>query len=425
MTISHIFREKSVVFLALSAILFLLTFSIENLFLFIFAFGLLLTSGFFIVATLWKFRVIEKDFEVKTRGFTSLTENLADGIVLYDTDFIVLSMNRALEELFGIRREKYIGNRIQPKTGLLGGEALLMQCLFPSLAATSTQISEAGASPQVVEISTENPSRKFLTSLSRVDDKKNPYFIKTVRDATREKEISESKSEFVSVAAHQLRTPLTSINWALESIAKDSNGVSDSIFKTATEALRVSEKTLKIVNDLLEVAKMDGGKTNLSKERVSMSEFLRDVVKLSEQFAKERSVSLFLIPVPLEWEGATAIIDKEQLGTALVNLIENAVKYNSKQGEVSIMLEVFPERGILKVSVKDTGIGIPEKDRGAIFSKFFRAKNATQLEPDGSGLGLYIVKSIIEHHGGRVGFESRESRGSTFWFILPLSNIEN
>ena len=142
---------------------------------------------------------------------------------------------------------------------------------------------------------------------------------------------------------------------------------------------------------------------------------------LAEPFAKERSVTLFFMPIPPEWEGASASIDKGQLGAACANLIENAVKYNTKQGEVSVTLEVFPERNTARVSVKDTGLGIPEKDKESIFGKFFRGGNVASAETDGSGLGLYIVKSIVERHGGRVGFESRENRGSTFWFTLPLS----
>ncbi len=423
MGILETIKEKSVALLSASALLFLATSFWKNGYLTLLALGLLLTGGFFAASTARKFRTIRREFEVKTRGFSSLTENLSDGVILYDPDFVVLSMNRSLEALFGIDRRKFIGIRMQPKTLFQGNEAVFIQCLFPSLAPSSTQISEPDAWPQIVEISTENPPRKFLTSLSRVSDERGAvsYFIKTVRDATREHEISESKNEFISVAAHQLRTPLTSINWALESIAKDAAPLSEPIARTATEALRVSERALKIVNNLLEVAKMDEGGARAALERVEIAGFLREVVALTEPFAKERSISLFLTPVPLEWEGVAASIDKEQLGAALANLIENAVKYNSKNGEVSITLEVFPERRMLKISVKDTGVGIPEKDLNAVFGKFFRAKNVVTLEPDGSGLGLYIVKNIVERHGGRVGFESRENRGSTFWFTLPAS----
>lgn len=426
MNVFKILKGKTVLFLVFSALFFLLAFFWGNIYLIVAAFLFLFIAGFFAISTERKFNAINNEFEVKTRGFSALTESLEDGVILYDPDFVILSINKSLEGLLGIERVRYVGKRIQPKTGYSGGEAVFMQCLFPSLAPSSTQVSEPNSWPQVVEVSVENPPKRFFTSLSRVLDESGgvSYFIKTIRDATREHQVSESKSEFISIAAHQLRTPLTSINWALESISKEVLGLSEPLAKTAAEALRVSERALKIVNDLLEVAKMDEGGAQLSLQRVEIAGFIREVVAMAEPFAKERLVSLFFTPIPPEWEGAASNIDKEQLGAACANLIENAVKYNSKNGEIYVSLEVFPERRILKVSVKDTGVGIPEKDKGAVFGKFFRAGNIATLEPDGSGLGLYIVKSIIERHGGRVGFESRENRGSTFWFVLPLSENE-
>ncbi len=367
-------------------------------------------------------KFLEKEMGVKTEGFSALTEGLEDGVLIYDLDFAVLEMNGALEKLLGIRREEFAGKRIQPRTGLVGGELLLVQCLFPSLAPSSTQVSEPGAWPQVVLINTENPPKKLSTSLTRVPNNNTPsYFIKTVRDMSYERETAESKTEFVSIAAHQLRTPLTSINWALESILKDVRENPVSAAKTAEEALRVSEGALKIVNSLLDVAKMEGGDLSYTFGKTEIAAFLREVISLTEPFAKERSVSLFINPIPPEWEGAAANIDRERLGLACENLIENAVKYNTKNGEASVTLEVFPEKGLAKVSVKDTGIGIPERDAGRMFSKFWRGDSAESMEPNGSGLGLYIVKSIIERHGGRIGFESRENRGSVFWFTLPLA----
>ena len=383
----------------------------------------LAASALFALKSFSEVSLIKKEFEVKTRGFNFLAESLDDGVIIYDPDFTVLAMNGAAERIFGIRGADFVGKRLQPKTGFAGGEALLVECVFPSLAPSSSQISEPNVWPQVVEISAENPPRKLRTALSRVPGPggEASYFIKTVRDETHEQGVLASKDEFISVAAHQLRTPLTSINWALESIAKTAVEDPRGTQETAAQALGTSERVLKIVNDLLEVAKMDEGKTALSAEKTPLAAFLREVVALAEPFAKERSVTLFFMPIPPEWEGASASIDKGQLGAACANLIENAVKYNTKQGEVSVTLEVFPERNTARVSVKDTGLGIPEKDKESIFGKFFRGGNVASAETDGSGLGLYIVKSIVERHGGRVGFESRENRGSTFWFTLPLS----
>lgn len=418
-------KNKTILFIAISVLFSLASVFFSSLYLSILTIALLLSAGFFAFLTEHKFQILNREFDVKTRGFSSLTESLSDGVLIYDPDFTVLSMNSALEKLFNVERKNYVGKRLQPKIGAAGAslEGAFIQCVFPSLAPSSSQISEPSAWPQIVEISTENPQRKFETTLSKVvdDNGEASYFIKSVRDATRERDVSKSKNEFINVAAHQLRTPLTSLNWALESIAKDAVENPKMASETASEALRTSERALKIVNDLLEVAKMDEGVEKLSMQKTEVAEFLRGIVSLTNQFAKERSVSLYFAPIPPEWEGVSALIDKDQLGAACANLIENAIKYNTKQGEVSVMLEVFPERKVLKVSVKDTGVGVSEKDKEFIFGKFFRGGNVVTLDPDGSGLGLYIVKNIIERHGGRIGFESRENRGSTFWFTLPIS----
>lgn len=418
------FRKKISWIIGVGFLSLLGSFFIDN-----FSFKLLSLVGFttavvFLIFETKKISIYKKEFEVKTEGFSALTENLKDGVVIYDPDFTIISLNKEVENMFNIKRNDFVGKKIQPKTSLLKDDKLFVQILFPSLASSAVQTSESDEWPRVVEITTENPTRKFLTYLSSVSKEEGgvSYFIKIIRDETKEKTAKDNKSEFINVAAHQLRTPLTSINWALENIVKGSNELPEAIASTAADALKISEKSLKTVNDLLSVAKMDDGELSFSFSRVELAPFLREIVKATEQFANERSVSIFFNPIPPEWEGAAAKIDEEQLGVACTNLIDNAIKYNSKNGEVSVSLEVFPENKTAKISVKDTGIGVPKNDLNKIFGKFFRSKNAEELESGGSGLGLYIVKNIIELHGGRVGFDSQEDRGSTFWFSLPLIN---
>lgn len=378
---------------------------------------------FLVFKTEKSLRVKDMELTVKTAGFGALAENLDDGVVIYGTDFTVLAMNAAVEKMFSMRRSDWIGKKVEPKTSLPEGERVFIQVLFPSLAPSATQISEGDAWPKIVEITTENPPKKFMTSLARVlgEGSAGEYFIKIIKDKTEEKEVQESKSEFVDIAAHQLRTPLTSLSWSLESIAKESSGVSESISKTAEEALRVSNRALKIVNDLLEVSKIGGGGESYSMERTAIAPFVRQIVGAADGFAKERGISLFFQPMPPEWEGVEAMMDAERLGAALGNLIDNAIKYNTKNGEVSVFLEVFPEKNSAKITVKDTGIGVPEKEAPKIFEKFSRASNASTIDTTGSGLGLYIVRNIVERHGGKIGFESKEGRGSSFWLSIPLA----
>ncbi len=367
--------------------------------------------------------LLRKEFDVKTRGFDALAEHLDESVIVYDEEFRLLALNAATEKMFGIAREAWKGKKAEPRTDLAGNDRLFIQILFPSLAASATELSDADAWPKRVEITTEKPSRKFLTSVSRVMNEQGgiAYFIKSVRDASEERETAEEKSEFVDVAAHQLRTPLTAINWALENIVKGASENPAGVLPIATEALSVSARSLKIVNDLLEVAKIESGSGDYAPADVALAPFLRKIVEAGSLFAKERSVNLFFQPVPPEWESASARIDEATLGTALGNLIDNAVKYNTKNGEARVRLEVFPERRIAKISIEDTGKGIAESDRAKLFKKFSRGAGASSTDANGTGLGLYIVKKIVERHGGQTNFESKEGRGSTFWVTLPLS----
>lgn len=375
-----------------------------------------------IVLILIKKRVLflQKSFEVKTAGFSALAENLPDGVIVYDPDFRVLAINAAAEKILNVSKKEVEGKKTQPKNE--GGRTdVFLQVLFPSIAQSATQISEENLWPRIVEITTKE--KRLITTLSRVlrEDGSVSYFIKVVRDATGERQVAEDKNEFINVTAHQLRTPLTSLNWALESILKESRGTSETITSVAAEALQVSERTLKIVNDLLDAAKLDEGAATTPLQKTELAPFLRTIIQNSEGFAKERSVSLSFLPVPPEWEGASAHINTQQLGIACGNLIDNAIKYNTKNGTVTMRLEVFFDRKIAKISIEDTGIGMTKKDQDQLFKKFFRGTKVETIEPNGSGLGLYIVKKIVEQHGGKIEVSSREGRGSLFSITLPLS----
>ncbi|MEK7087029.1 MAG: ATP-binding protein, partial [Patescibacteria group bacterium] len=115
-------------------------------------------------------------------------------------------------------------------------------------------------------------------------------------------------------------------------------------------------------------------------------------------------------------------IDPQRLGMALANLIENAIKYNVKNGEVTVSVEELKDRPFLKINVSDTGVGVPKEEINKLFTKFYRGENITQVEPNGSGLGLFIAKNIIQNHGGEIGVQSVPGRGSTFYFTLPLKS---
>lgn len=350
----------------------------------------------------------------------AIAANLEEGLVVYDPSFRIVSLNPAAERIFGVSNKDAAGRTIEPRLAADPRYGPLTQVIFPSLAPSVDELSEANAWPVRVRVVLEHPDLRLSTTLNRVMDERGGtvFFVKLVRDETREQAILASKNEFINTAAHQLRTPLTAINWALENIKKSAEGVSDEIGMTANEALGVSERALKITNDLLDVAKIEDGRFGYQFEDGDLVGFVNDVTSSLLPVAKQYGVA-----VSFSHDGIPSLpvrIDKSRLGLALFNLIDNAIKYNVKNGTVEIVLARVPDRPFAKVSVKDSGVGIPEDERQKIFKKFHRGTNVTQLEPNGNGLGLFITRNIVKQHGGDIGFESNIDRGSTFWFTVPL-----
>ncbi|MBI4033952.1 MAG: PAS domain-containing protein [Candidatus Brennerbacteria bacterium] len=360
----------------------------------------------------------DSETELKSLEFEALVKSLKDGVIAYDTDFKILSLNRAAEEILEVAAGEVVGERITPQT--MGNPKLktLVQVLYPTLASSATELSR-DSWPQIVRIETENPPLTLHATLNRLTNAQGQTigFIKVVRDETREKEIIESKSEFVSVAAHQLRTPLTALNWSLENLEGEL-GDKPELQEKLKSASDLVERMTKIVNDLLDAAKIEGGKFGYKFEDAELSEFLNQIISHVKPVAAEYGVEV-------RYEGGAARygvrIDRDRLGMAVSNILDNAIRYNTKGGNVVISLETTDMRGsFVKVKISDSGVGIPQEDLAKLFEKFYRGSNVIQLEPNGSGLGLYIARNIIKRHGGDIGVESAVGRGTTVWVTLPL-----
>jgi signal transduction histidine kinase len=229
-------------------------------------------------------------------------------------------------------------------------------------------------------------------------------------------DISRVKSDFISTAAHQLRTPLTGIRWALEALEKENLSEDQkALVKNATDK---SHDLVAIVGTLLDISSIESGKYKYAFNDSELDEMLSQVATDFEPLAQKNNVSLFYAksetPVP------HVKIDKDRIKWVLNNLVENAIRYTPAQGSVQLSIEVTA--GQVKVKVKDTGIGIKPEDRGNIFERFYRAGNAIAKENQGNGLGLYIARTIATDHGGDLDFVANEgTTGTTFILTLPIA----
>lgn len=368
-------------------------------------------------------RIIRARLEISTASgrLQTLVNDLGDGIISYDNNFTIQIFNPAAERIFGVNREQVVGHIFGPERAQELPFRLLAQTIFPSLAPLVVERSEAGTLPQIVDLSFTDPKRELTVSTNKIigPSGETQGFIKLVKDRTREVEILRSKSEFITIAAHQLRTPLTTVHWVFEGLrGKDKLEAEDK--ELAASGLRESVKLLKIVNDLLDVSKIEEGKFGYEFREMNIIEFLSGILTNAEAMAKKYEVKLYFDRG--NEQVINVMIDANRLGLAISNLLDNAIKYNIKNGSVTVKIERLPDKPYLQVSVKDTGIGVPPSEVPKLFSKFFRAENALKAETEGSGLGLYITRNIIIRHGGTIWAESTISRGTTIYFTLPLDS---
>lgn len=228
--------------------------------------------------------------------------------------------------------------------------------------------------------------------------------------------VNKSKSEFISIVSHQLKTPITGISWDIELlISKYSKGLTQKQVEILNNIDLSNKTTSKMVGDLLDVARIDQNNLFTAKEEIDIVKIIERVLAKNEVLGKNNRIKIkFLVD-----DNMPKIVgDNKKTEVVLDNLISNAIKYNRDGGSVSVSVGKDGKRAL--ISIKDTGIGVPKEDQDMIFHKFFRSENAAAKEVDGTGLGLYIAKNIVEKSGGKIWFHSTENEGSVFSISLPL-----
>lgn len=231
-------------------------------------------------------------------------------------------------------------------------------------------------------------------------------------------ETNKMKTEFLSVVSHQLLTPLSSEKWLLNMLIGQKIGPVNPEQKEYLELLKSnSDKAIKLINDLLNISRIEEERMMFDKKPFNISEAVKEVFSEQTPAAHAARISLQLTD---ETDGKImAIGDKVKIKIVIENFISNAIKYTKENGQIMVILK--KEDNNVKLSVADSGVGIPASEKSLIFQKFFRSSNAKRYQTMGSGIGLYISKYMIEKLGGKMGFESEEEKGSVFWFILPTN----
>jgi signal transduction histidine kinase len=236
------------------------------------------------------------------------------------------------------------------------------------------------------------------------------------------RELDRLKSEFISVAAHQLRTPLSAVKWAVKMVMDgDAGSVNEEQKGLLDQGYKSNERMILLINDLLDVSRIEAGKFEYEFIDGSIEDLVDATIQEFQQIVKHKSVNLKYFKPDVRLPKVK--IDPLKLKMVIENLIDNAVKYTPSGGKVDVLFKYY--RDTIEFVVADSGVGIPKDQVAQLFSKFFRAKNVIRMQTDGTGLGLFIAKRIVEKHGGIIWAESEEGKGRkcTSLFLLSPDKI--
>jgi signal transduction histidine kinase len=239
------------------------------------------------------------------------------------------------------------------------------------------------------------------------------FIIKSIEEIAR---ANRMKTEFISIASHQLKTPLSEINWEIELLlSKYHKGLDKKQSEIIKEIYNSAGKMVKMVNDLLDVARIEQGRLALNSEPFELSSAIKDVIESYLSVAKKNNTKInFKIGKKIP----KVVGDKQKTKVIIENLLSNGIKYIEKNGKVEI--SIISDNDFVRVKIADNGIGIPKNQYDKMFQKFFRINSDAGNKTEGTGLGLYIAKNIVEQSGGKIWFTSKQGKGTIFYFTLPI-----
>lgn len=222
------------------------------------------------------------------------------------------------------------------------------------------------------------------------------------------------------MVTHQLKIPLTRNKWLLDYLINDpTDGYSEKQKELFQKIYADNERAIGLVDEMLHAGKEESSEAGIDKIKTDLPELVEKIIDEIRSDAERKNIKLTF---QKSGDIPPVLVDPQKIRYVFENLFTNAVHYTPRGELISINMDCIENE--ISVSVKDTGIGIPQDEQSKIFGKFFRASNARKTENDGNGLGLFIIKRIMEEHGGKIWFESRENVGSTFWVSLPIAKIQ-
>ncbi len=360
-----------------------------------------------------------KDLEQIRSKHEAILTSIGDGLVVVDKEGKITYINKTFEEMLGWKPKEILGKTmvdVVPREDMHGvGVSFKERILTQVLGGQKFVVDLTNPFYYIRKDKSRFPASSIVAPV--VLNKKIVGAVEVFRDITKEKEIDKAKTEFVSLASHQLRTPLSTVNWYTEMLLSGDVGEVTLEQKNYLEEIyNGNQRMVDLVNTLLDVSRIELGTFFVDSKPT-------DVVKLTQSVMSEQQpqVDEKNIKLSSSFENNIPMIhtDPKLLRMVLQNLLSNAIKYTPDAGAIALSLSLDTKKNVL-LKITDTGYGIPADQQDKIFTKLFRADNVIGKDTEGTGLGLYIAKSIIEQSGGKLWFESEEHKGTVFYATLPL-----
>lgn len=351
----------------------------------------------------------------------SLLSSIGEGIIAVDKEGIIIIVNKRTEQMLGWEGKELVGFKLANKVPIEDEKNTVLQPEErPYYIVTKTGKGHTGIYTYSRKDGTKFPVQITISPIKFEGEIVGAMTV--FRDITKEREIDIAKTEFVSLASHQLKTPLSTINWYTEMLLdNDAGSINEDQKSYLNEIFTATHRMIDLVNSLLNVSRIDLGTFAIDPEPININEIVVNAIKDLNQKIIERSMNVeesFSDKIP------ALNADPKLFRIIVDNLLTNAIKYTPEQGSIIVTTELSSDNESVLLSVKDNGYGIPEEEKLKIFSKLYRASNVKSKDTDGTGLGLYIIKSIMDGTGGKIWFDSAENQGTTFFISIPLSGMK-
>lgn len=352
-----------------------------------------------------------EEVKLQQSRLAQIFDSTSDGMLLVAPDGRVETANRRAGDLLAVKATQLVGIQLTELIAWHRAEGPDYQRMFSALRSIVDDSERRGEGD--LELRALRRILHWVSQPTKDSSGATSSFTLTFTDVTHEREVSQMKSDFVSFVTHQLRTPLAGIKWMLELAAQEPAIPADAA-SYIEDARAAAQRLIQLVNDLLDISRLERGRLTVAAKPIDLAELTREVLAETAVLVQEKGHRVSITgdaSLPL------ALADPQLLRQVVTNLVSNAIKYTPAGGAIAVRIE--PDGSGLRWSIRDSGIGIPPASQSKLFEKFYRAENVVTLETEGTGLGLYLVRLIMDQLDGKVWCESEEGAGATFFLTLP------